>query len=78
MDRIAFVLVALLGAASACLAQDIARMDQVVQSYVSNGTFAGSVLVARGGDVIVSKGYGLANAEWNIPSTPSARFKVPP
>jgi hypothetical protein len=38
-------------------------MDQVVQSYVSNGTFAGSVLVARGRDVIVSKGYGLANVE---------------
>jgi CubicO group peptidase (beta-lactamase class C family) len=51
-------------------------MDQVVQSYVSNGTFAGSVLVARGSDVIVSKGYGLANVEWNIPSSPSARFKV--
>ena len=76
MDRIAFVLVALLGVAGACQAQDIARMDQVVQSYVSSGTFAGSVLVARGGDVIVSKGYGLANVEWNIPSTPSARFKV--
>jgi CubicO group peptidase (beta-lactamase class C family) len=78
MDRIAFVLVALLGVAGACLAQDIARMDQVVQSYVSNGTFAGSVLVARGGDVILSKGSGLANVEWNIPSTPRARFKVPP
>ena len=51
-------------------------MDQVVQSYVSNGTFAGSVLVARGSDVIVSKGYGLANVEWNVPSSPSARFKV--
>jgi CubicO group peptidase (beta-lactamase class C family) len=57
-------------------AQDVARMDQVVQSYVSNGTFAGSVLVARGSDVIVSKGYGLANVEWNVPSSPSARFRV--
>jgi len=54
----------------------VARMDQVVQSYVSNGTFAGSVLVARGSDVIVSKGYGLANVEWNVPSSPSARFRV--
>jgi CubicO group peptidase (beta-lactamase class C family) len=76
MQRIAFVLVASLGAAAVCLAQDTARMDQVVQSYVGSGNFAGSVLVARGSDVIVSKGYGLANVEWNIPSTPSARFKV--
>jgi CubicO group peptidase (beta-lactamase class C family) len=76
MQRIAFVVLASLGAATVCLAQDTARMEHVVQSYVSSGTFAGSVLVARGSDVIVSKGYGLANVEWNVPSSPSARFKV--
>ena len=74
--RLTFVLLAWLGGATVCFAQDVARMDQVVQSYVSNGTFAGSVLVARGSDVIVSKGYGLAHVEWNVPSGPSARFKV--
>ena len=74
--RLTFVLLPWLGGATVCFAQDVARMDQVVQSYVSNGTFAGSVLVARGSDVIVSKGYGLANVEWNLPSSPSARFKV--
>ena len=76
MQRIALVFLASLGTATVCLAQDTARMEQVVQSYVSSGTFAGSVLVARGSDVIVSKGYGLANVEWNIPSAPNVRFKV--
>jgi CubicO group peptidase (beta-lactamase class C family) len=76
MQRIAFVLVASFGAAAVCVAQDTARMEQVVQSYVDAGDFAGSVLVARGSEVVVSKGYGLANVEWNIPSTPAARFKV--
>src|SRR5438093_4068742 len=74
--RLTFVLLASFGGPVVCLAQDVARMDQIVQSYVSNNTFAGSVLVARGSDVIVSKGYGLANVEWNVPSSPSARFKV--
>jgi CubicO group peptidase (beta-lactamase class C family) len=74
--RLTFVLLAWLGGATVCFAQDVARMDQVVQSFVGNGTFAGSVLVARGSDVIVSKGYGLANVEWNVPSSPSARFRV--
>jgi CubicO group peptidase (beta-lactamase class C family) len=74
--RFTFVLLAWLGGATVCVAQDVARMEQVLQSYVSNGTFAGSVLVARGSDVIVSKGYGLANVEWNVPSSPSARFRV--
>jgi CubicO group peptidase (beta-lactamase class C family) len=74
--RLTFALLAWLGGATVCFAQDVARMDQVVQSYVSNGTFAGSVLVARGSNVIVSKGYGLANVEWNVSSSPSARFRV--
>ena len=76
MPRIAFVLVALLGTAPVCLAQDTARMDHVVQSYADSGSFAGSVLVARGSDVIVSKAYGLANVEWSVPSTVGTRFKV--
>src|SRR5687768_15245870 len=76
MTRIALVLVASLGTATVCLAQDTARMDQIVRSYVTSGTFTGSVLVARGSDVLVSKAYGLANVEWNVPATPGTRFKV--
>src|SRR5687768_2823110 len=76
MPRIPLVLMALLGTATVCLAQDTARMDQIVRSYVTSGTFTGSVLVARGSDVLVSKAYGLANVEWNVPATPGTRFKV--
>ena len=76
MRLIAFAIVASLGAASVCFAQDTGRMDQIVRSYVATGTFAGSVLVARGSDVIVSKAYGLADVEWNVPATPGTRFKV--
>ena len=36
-------------------------MDQVVQSYVSEKKFMGSVLVARGDETLFSKGYGSAN-----------------
>jgi CubicO group peptidase (beta-lactamase class C family) len=53
-----------------------ARMDQLVQSYVSNKQFMGSVLVARGNDVLLSKGYGSANLEWEIPNTPSTKFRL--
>jgi hypothetical protein len=34
--------------ADTCLAQDTARMEQIVQSYLANQQFMGSVLVARG------------------------------
>jgi CubicO group peptidase (beta-lactamase class C family) len=81
MRLLTFALASVIGTASVCLGQqgvppDAARMEQVVQSYVKAGTFAGSVIVARGGDVIISKGYGLANVEWRVPSSPAARFKV--
>ncbi len=62
--------------AAAGLAQDVSRMDQVVDSYVSNKTFMGSVLVARGDQVLLSKGYGSANLEWNIPNSPSTKFRL--
>lgn len=59
-----------------CYAQDTARMDQVVQYYVSNKQFMGSVLVARDKDVLFNKGYGSANLEWNIPNTPATKFRL--
>jgi CubicO group peptidase (beta-lactamase class C family) len=62
--------------ATSCFAQDTARMEEVVQTYVQNKTFMGTVLVARGSEVILSKGYGSANLEWNIPNTPSTKFRL--
>ena len=62
--------------ATSCLAQDAKRMDDVVQSYVVNKTFMGTVLVARGSDVVLSKGYGSANLEWQIPNTPATKFRL--
>ncbi len=51
-------------------------MDQVIQSYVSSKTFMGSVLVAQGDEVLLSKGYGSANLEWNIPNSPATKFRL--
>jgi CubicO group peptidase (beta-lactamase class C family) len=62
--------------ATSCFAQDTARMEEVVQTYVQNKTFMGAVLVARGGEVILSKGYGSANLEWNVPNTASTKFRL--
>src|SRR5260370_22725029 len=63
--------------AGACLAQDTdAQMDQVSQSFVASKAFMGSVLVARDGNVLLSKGYGSANLEWNIPNSPSTKFRL--
>ena len=59
-----------------CLAQEAARMDQIVQTYVANHTFMGTVLVARGDQVLFSKGYGSADLEWDVPNSPNTKFRL--
>jgi CubicO group peptidase (beta-lactamase class C family) len=51
-------------------------MEQVIQSFVSNQHFMGAVLVARGNEVILDKGYGFANLEWEVPNSPAAKFRL--
>jgi CubicO group peptidase (beta-lactamase class C family) len=62
---------------SVCFAQDnVPRMEQVVQSYVANKTFMGSVLVVRDKTVLLEKGYGSADLEWDIPNSPTTKFRL--
>lgn len=55
---------------------NLARMEQVVQSFVKDKQFMGAVLVARGNDVLLDKGYGFANLEWQIPDSPKTKFRL--
>ncbi len=52
------------------------RLDQQAQAYFDNGRFNGSVLVAKDGKPMLSKGYGMANFEWNLPVAPDTRFRL--
>ena len=71
------LIIATLLLATAGFAQNLdSRMDQIVQSYASNRQFMGSVLVARDNEVLFSKGYGSANLEWELPKTPSTKFRL--
>jgi len=52
------------------------RIDALVKQYVELDQFNGSLLVAQGGDLILKKGYGMANFEWDIPNTADTRFRL--
>jgi CubicO group peptidase (beta-lactamase class C family) len=68
-------LIALLGVAA--MAQDLApKADEIVNAYVKQGKFSGSVLVAKGGKVILSKGYGMASYELEVANTPQTKFRL--
>jgi CubicO group peptidase (beta-lactamase class C family) len=52
------------------------RLDQIANSYTLDSTFMGSVLVARGNEILLNKGYGEANVEQNIPNDPNTKFRI--
>jgi len=59
------------------IAQDFpAKADAYVQSWTRDGLFRGTILVAKDGQPLFRKGYGLANAEWDIPNSPETRFRL--
>jgi CubicO group peptidase (beta-lactamase class C family) len=73
------VLIALSLIAACALAQEAAPITSKLDEYLSAAAkqgFTGSALVARDGKVIFSKGYGMANAEWDIPNTPQTKFRL--
>jgi CubicO group peptidase (beta-lactamase class C family) len=52
------------------------RIDALLGRYQELGLFNGSALVADQGQVVLKKGYGLANMEWAIPNTPDTKFRL--
>lgn len=57
-------------------APNLSRMEQVIQSFVASKQFMGAVLVARGDDVLLNKGYGFADIEWDVPQSPKTKFRL--
>lgn len=52
------------------------RMEQIVESYTANKQFMGCVLVAKNGNILLNKGYGFANLEWQIPPSSITKFRL--
>lgn len=66
-------------AVSASFAQDpsiTAELDHVVKAYQANRRFIGSVLVAKGGKVLLEKGYGMADIELDVPNSVDTKFRL--
>lgn len=71
------VAIASLLSGSVALAQNkTAQVDQLMSTYSKLGQFNGAVLVAENGKVVYRKGFGYANAEWDIMNTPDTRFRL--
>ena len=53
-----------------------AKVDEYMKSAVAVERFSGSILIARDGQPIVSKSYGLANVELDVPNSANTVFRL--
>lgn len=53
-----------------------ARLDALFSDLAANDRFSGAVLVVRGDEVLLRKGYGYADREARIPNTPDTVFRI--
>jgi CubicO group peptidase (beta-lactamase class C family) len=58
------------------MVNQLSRMNEIIQSYVTDGQFIGAILLAQKGNLIIDKGYGSANLEWQIPNAPDTKFRL--
>jgi CubicO group peptidase (beta-lactamase class C family) len=60
-----------------CVINDLTpKFDEYTVSEVKAGRFRGVILIARDGKVLITKAYGLANVENDVPNTPQTRFRI--
>ena len=72
-----FFLVLIVFSQSHLLAQSKAeKIDQLISKYNEYRYFNGSALVAENFNVVIKKGYGLANMEWNIPNAVDTKHRL--
>jgi CubicO group peptidase (beta-lactamase class C family) len=71
-----FVIVALLLCRPSMAASHAEQIDALLSAYHQKRQFNGAALVAEKGNVILKKGYGMANMEWQIPNTPDTKFRL--
>jgi len=53
-----------------------AKVDAYLGPYVEAGDFNGAVLLAKGGKILVRKGYGFANRELGVADGPETKFQI--
>lgn len=52
------------------------KVDECINAYMKMKKFSGSVLIAKNGEILVKKGYGMANYEHDVLNTPHTKFRI--
>jgi CubicO group peptidase (beta-lactamase class C family) len=54
----------------------IGQIDAYLTEFETDQGFRGAVLIAKEGNILLSKGYGMADVENQIPNTPQTRYRI--
>jgi len=52
------------------------KVDEYIGAYLKMERFSGSVLIAKDEEILLKKGYGMANYEHDVPNTPYTKFRL--
>ena len=52
------------------------RIEEYMAARVERDHFNGTILLAKNGQVLFSRGYGMANLELDVPCTPKTKFRL--
>jgi len=69
-----FVLISFFAACTKSKSESTIRHE--IDAYLKSVDFNGSALVAQGGEILVSRGYGMANFELDVTNTPQTKFRI--
>jgi CubicO group peptidase (beta-lactamase class C family) len=72
----AFVCISATSAQEATTDDPVTQIDTMLTRLAENRTFSGAALVARGDEILLNEGYGMANIEWEVPNTPDSKFRI--
>jgi CubicO group peptidase (beta-lactamase class C family) len=71
-----FALTIVPAAARQSTEEPITEIETTLNRLVDAELFSGAVLIARDGEILLSKGYGLADREWDIANIPQSKFRI--
>lgn len=54
----------------------VEKLEKWIHAYDQNGYLNGSILVASKGNILLNKGFGMANFEHQIPNHPKTKFRI--
>jgi CubicO group peptidase (beta-lactamase class C family) len=54
----------------------VSKASQYMDNLAKLDYFSGAVLIARDGRVLLSRGYGMADLEHDVPNAPTTKFRI--